>query len=204
MGGPGDLEVRRKNGGSPDGHLLPLPPGTLGDAHFSGDHRYRYWLERRWDDSLPRFTYVLLNPSAADRDRDDRTNGRLRGMTMANGGGSYELVNLFAVVDTHQVGLRYPSGIGETSATTDEWISRAVERADVLVVGWGDGNGTGTGASDRRAGVRRRASEVWPLVRHRRPLCFRRNTSGSPGHPLYLATGSPMTRYVPTAAYLTG
>ncbi|PZS09688.1 MAG: hypothetical protein DLM70_01330, partial [Chloroflexi bacterium] len=44
---------------------VPLPTYTRSDAKFSDDGRFRYWLERRWDDSLPQFTYILLNPSVA-------------------------------------------------------------------------------------------------------------------------------------------
>ena len=101
-------------------NFFALPPGVRGAAHFSPDHRFRYWLGRRWDDSLPQFTYVLLNPSAAGGDRDDPTSRKLRSLTVANGGGGYALVNLFALVDTHQDGLDYPEAIGETREANDE------------------------------------------------------------------------------------
>lgn len=189
---------------SPVATLPPLPPGICGDAHFSHDHRFRYWLERRWDDALPQFTYVLLNPSAAGGDRDDPTNRKLRALTIANGGGGYELVNLFALVDTHQERLHYPEAIGETREANDAWIVKAVEGCDVLVLGWGEGNGSGAGAAARKAAVRRRAREVWPLVRYGHPKCFNRNESGSPGHPGRLKNGSSLSGYVPTPAYLDG
>ena len=180
-------------------NFFALPPGVRGDAYFSADHRFRYWLERRWDDALPQFTYILLNPSAAGGERDDPTTRKLSALTVANGGGGYVLVNLFAIVDTHQDGLHYPEAIGETREANNKRIVTAVEGCDVLVLGWGEGNGTGAGAAARLAGVRKRAQEVWPLVREGQPQCFKANASGSPGHPLYLKDASVVTEYVAPA-----
>ena len=179
-----------------------LPPGVVGNATFSPEGRFRYSLERAWDPKLPRFTFILLNPSEAGADRDDRTSQRLHALTVSNGGGGYELVNLFAMVDTHQSDLIYPAAVGETTRANDEWISRAVDRSDTLVLGWGDGSGKGPTAAPRKAGVKRRAKEVWSLVRYSRPMCFTVNASGSPGHPLYLKSASPLSRYAAGPDYL--
>ncbi len=179
-----------------------LPPGVLGGAVFSPDRRFRYWLERRWDGTLPQFTFVLLNPSAAGGDRDDMTNRRLHTLTVSNGGGGYELVNLFAVVDTHQEGLHYPEAIDETPGANDGWIAEAVQRSETVVLGWGDGSGKGVGGSARRAGIRKRAREVWPLVRDHRPTCFVVIDSGAPGHPGRLHASTPCTAYSPSPDYL--
>ena len=182
--------------------LFALPSDVHGTATFSPDNRFRYSLERRWDSAKPQFVFVLLNPSEAGADRDDRTSQRLHALTAANGGGGYELVNLFAMVDTHQQDLAYPAAIGHTAGENDERITQAVERSDAVVLGWGDGNGAGASARARKAGVRRRATEVWPLVRFSRPQCFKVNASGSPGHPLYLKAASPLTAYAPRPEYL--
>jgi hypothetical protein len=165
-------------------------------------------MERRWDEVLPRFTYVLLNPSGAGGDRDDRTSRRLHALTAANGGGGFAVVNLFTVVDTSQQRLHDPAAPGEAAELAeldelaDEWIAMAAQRSEVLVLGWGDGNATGPRGAAHRARVRRRAGAVWPLVRPHRPGCFTRNASGSPGHPLYLRTTSTVSAYAPTAGYL--
>jgi hypothetical protein len=179
-----------------------LPAAVHGDARFSPDHRYRYCLERRWDHALPQLTYVLLNPSAAGGDRDDITNRKLLGITVANGGGGYELVNLFALVDTRQEGLHYPAAVGETREANDEWIVKAVSGCDVLVLGWGDGNCAGVGAAVRKVGVRKRAQEVRLLIKGRQPQCFKMNASGAPGHPLYLKGTSTVSGYAPGQGYI--
>ena len=80
----------------------------------------------------------------------------------------------------------------------------AAEGCDVVVLGWGEGNGSGAGAATRKAGVKKRAQEVWPLVRDSRPQCFKTNASGSPGHPLYLRNESAVSGYVAMPEYLAG
>ena len=184
--------------------LFPLMPGVSGQAYFSPENRFRYWLERRWDPTLPQFTYVLLNPSEAGGDRDARTSKNLCALTAANGGGGYELVNLLALVDTHQDDLRYPGAIGGTPATNDGWIVKAVERSELLILGWGDGSRRGRGGSAHQSDVRRRAMEVWPVVRFSQPKSFMKNSSGAPRHPGRLSPTSPISAYVPTPEYLAG
>lgn len=174
--------------------------GELRDARFSADRRYRYWLQRRWDPSRPQFAYVLLNPSRADADHDDPTVRKLSVLTSANGGGGFELVNLFAVMDTRQVGLHLPDAVEAAPGENDRWIERVVERADVVVLGWGDGMADDLLTQGRRAAVRRRAQQVWPLVRNRQPRCFRTIGSGAPGHPGRLRSTAPIVRYHGTDA----
>ena len=175
----------------------PLPAGVTGDATFSADRRYRYWLAREWDAGLPRFAYVLLNPSTAGAEADDRTSQRLRTLTAANGGGAYELVNLFAIVDTHQRLVHADAGVGESTEVADAWITEVTGRADVVILGWGDGLAGGVGGAARRSTVARRAAAVWPLVAGARPMCFVTNRSGAPRHPLYLRADSTPVPYRP-------
>jgi hypothetical protein len=110
-----------------------LMDDVSGDAWFDPQRKYRYWLERWWDTALPQFTYVLLNPSVATASKDDRTTRRLCSLTQAKGGGGYELVNLFALVDTHQEHLQKSIAVGESSEHSDAWIVRVVERANRLL-----------------------------------------------------------------------
>lgn len=179
---------------------VPLPRYAQADATFSDVRRFRYWLERRWDESLPQFTYILLNPSVAGRiDGDDRVVPKLARMTAANGGGGYELVNLFATVDTKQVGLHEPLATG--GRTNDEWIARVVERSTTLVLGWGDGNKDTVETRGRQAAVRDRARVVWPLLQNTGRWCFDRIGSGAPHHPLYLADETAPVPYQPPTGY---
>ncbi len=174
------------------------PAYTRADAVFSDDGGYRYWLERRWDDALAPFTYILLNPSKAGSEDDD-TVKRLVAITMFNGGGGFELANLFATVDTNQVGLHLPSAVGLPD--NDEWIARVVKRSTKLVLGWGDGNAETRDNRGRQQAVRGRARTVWHLVSGRDPWCLTRTKTGAPHHPRGLPNTTVVAPYHPPPGY---
>jgi hypothetical protein len=150
---------------------------------YSPDGTYRYWLERTWDRTVPRFTYVLLNPSRAGAFEDDPTTRKLQNITAANGGGGYVLVNLFASVDTHQTGLHLAGAAGESAEENDHWVRAAVEGSPRIVVGWGAGNGDADHHGDRKRAIVRRADDVWPVLERHDLWCVAHNRCGSPRHP---------------------
>ncbi len=177
---------------------FPLVAGVTGRAVFSDDLRYRYWLERRWDPELPRFAFVLLNPSAAGAHHDDPTTRKLYELTRANGGGSYELVNLFPLIDTAQSGLGDPTAIGDPSSVNDAWIRQVAGGAAKVVVGWGDARPDDATHRGRRAAVGDRAGAVWRLVRDRQPWCVGHNVAMTPRHPGQgVRNDTALIRYVP-------
>jgi hypothetical protein len=187
---------------APTSSRWSLRPGVDGDSVFSPDGRYRYWLERVWDGALPRFCYVLLNPSRADHRRDDPTTRKLQTVTAANGGGGYVLVNLFAAIDTSQAGLHRWQAVGESRQVNDGWIEAAVGRSTRIVVGWGAGNGAAPHAGDRRQAIVRRARAVWSMLDDRELWCVGHNHCGSPRHPgRGIKRDAVLSRYVPTDGY---
>jgi hypothetical protein len=144
------------------------------EAHFSPDRRYRYSLERRWGRG-PRLLMVMLNPSRADAQRDDPTTTFCVNRGRAKGFGSYEAVNLFALIDPSPAGLRTatdPVGPGN-----DDWIRQAAARADRIVVAWG-----------RDGRFQDREREVLELLGNRALHCFGRNADGTPRFPRALPT----------------
>ena len=61
------------------------------------DTKYRYRLTRQWDDTKPRLTIIMLNPSTADDKVDDPTIRRCIGFAKAHQFGSMlVVVNLYA------------------------------------------------------------------------------------------------------------
>lgn len=180
----------------------PLPFGVRGRAEFSADGKYRYWLERRWNDSLTHFTYILLNPSSAGATEDDGTTRKLFEITRANGGGSYELVNIFALVDTAQTCLRDPIAVGETYEDNDWWIGHAIGRSQKLVVGWGDGMPDDAQSRGRQATVLNRARQILPMIGDRPMRCVLINRSHSPRHPgRGIRNDAGLVRYTPPIVY---
>lgn len=153
------------------------------EAHFSPDRRYRYSLRRRWRRGR-RLLMVMLNPSRADERRDDPTTTFCVNRARAKGFGSYEAVNLFALVDPSPDALRRvadPVGAGN-----DDWILRAADAADRIVVAWG-----------RHGRLHARDAAVLALLRGRRLHCFGRNQDGSPRFPRALPVD---VRHVPFRA----
>lgn len=182
---------------APSATTGPALAPVNGSAVFSDDGHHRFLLERRWDDSLPSFTYILLNPSVADADHDDPTVARLLRLTRHNGGGRFVLVNLFSVVDTFQQRLHLTGERNDRWRENREWVADALRRPSVLVVGWGDGRADDKTARGRRSAVRCRAEEIWPLIAAARPHCFRTLRSGAPGHPGRLRGTSRIRPYRP-------
>lgn len=65
-------------------------------AELSECGKYRYSLSREWDDTLPQLTWVMLNPSTADAEKDDATIRRCIGFAKRWGYGSIRVLNLFS------------------------------------------------------------------------------------------------------------
>ncbi|MDF1702303.1 MAG: DUF1643 domain-containing protein [Planctomycetota bacterium] len=155
------------------------------EAHFSPDRRYRFCLRRRWGRGK-HLVMVMLNPSRADARRDDPTTTFCVNRAREKGFGSYEAVNLFALVDPSPDALRRvadPIGPGN-----DAWIERAAARADRIVVAWG-----------RHGVLQARDQAVLALLRGRKLHCFGRNADGSPRFPRALPTGVRHVPFVPPA-----
>lgn len=74
-------------------------------AWLSDDRRYRYSLWRRWAEGGTFLTFVMLNPSIADADRDDPTIQRCTKLARRDGYSGLVVVNLYALVSTDPAGL---------------------------------------------------------------------------------------------------
>ena len=68
--------------------------GMKRDASFSEDRKYRYVLDREWDESGKLVTFIMLNPSNADEVVDDRTIKRCITFAKEWGYGRLRVVNL--------------------------------------------------------------------------------------------------------------
>ncbi len=134
---------------------------TAGAAGFSRCRRYRYWLRRSWDTTLPQCAFIGLNPSTADADTDDPTLRRCVDFAKQWGCGSLLLVNLFALRATDPRALTtVPDPIGPRA---NIWLRRAKHESKLLVAAWGNG-GHAPEPRPYRGHVARRFTVPW---RHR-------------------------------------
>jgi hypothetical protein len=149
---------------------------TIRDATISADGAYRYELSRRWS-AAAADVWIMLNPSTADGDVDDRTIGRCMDFSRSWGAGGIRVVNLFALRSTDPEQLRrHPDPIGpDNDAAIALVVSMARARDGRVIAAWG---------SHRMA--EHRGRHVRDLVGG--PLLCLGTTArgGFPRHPLYV------------------
>lgn len=155
---------------------MNLQPGVTGAAKFSPSGAFRYWLDRRWDTSLPMCCWIMLNPSTANAIEDDPTVRRCQGYARTWGYGGLTVVNLFALCATDPAGLRVGATVADpVGPRNDEHILMLARIAKLTVCAWGvHGAYLGRGEAVRHllAGI---------------PLHVLGLTAGGhPKHPLYL------------------
>lgn len=152
-------------------------------AIISDCGRYRYVLERQWEESYAltqTVTFVMLNPSTADANKDDPTIRRCIGFAKQWGAGRIVVVNLFAYRATNPKEL-LNCPIDPVGPYNDRhvWLS-ARQPLGCVVAAWG------SLAGERFAS---RVKHVAEMIG--RPLCAIATTKdGHPSHPLYLRTNS--------------
>lgn len=151
-------------------------PNELKTARLSECGTYRYELRREWS-SAPLACFVMLNPSTADANVDDRTIRRCVGFARSWGNGGIVVVNLFALRSKHPSELaRHADPVGPKN---DDFIRSALALRWVTVVcAWG---------ADPL--VASRSPRVLSLIREagHKPQCLRlTEATRAPEHPLYL------------------
>lgn len=156
------------------------PPTILGSAILSDCGRYRYLLERAWDNALPTAVFIMLNPSTADALHDDATIRRLAGYPNGFahhwGCGSVMVVNLYAWRATDPDTLwTVDDPVGpENDAYLYAAAKRAADTDGPLVGAWGI-----NARPDRIAAV-------LALPGMERLAALAVTKAGQPKHPLYL------------------
>lgn len=141
--------------------------------------KYRYRLNRTWDESRPPVCWVMLNPSTADAETDDPTIRRCMGFARDWGHGGIVVVNLFAWRATDPRKLCMAGD--PVGPENDRHIIDACA-GELVVVAWG----TNAPAA--------RASEVLRLIKDN-ALMIRhlgKTKGGHPRHPLYVPATQPL------------
>ncbi len=151
--------------------------GQLSGAVLSAEEEalYRYLLWRVWDSSLPVLLVIMLNPSTADHDKNDRTIETLIARARMTGHGGILVLNLFAWRATQPSEMKKASD--PVGPHNDTAIDTALEAEDcVLLCAWGT-HGTHLNRSE----------EVLCRIvkKGRSPVTLKISKDGQPEHPLY-------------------
>lgn len=143
-------------------------------ADISQCGQYRYVLGRSWEPWEPfkTVTFVMLNPSTADAEKDDPTIRRCIAFAKAWGYCDLRVVNLFALRATDPQELRrHPLPVGNPQ--NDIYISNHTF-GHLTVAAWG-----------AVPWAEARIRQVVSIIGH--PMCLGRTKAGSPRHPLYVS-----------------
>lgn len=161
-----------------------------GDALVSPCRTYRYWLLRGWTEGLrrPVLTFVMLNPSTADVEKDDPTIRKCVGFAKRLGYNAIDVVNLFALRATNPEELKRFDG-DPVGPDNDKWISiQTSNLAHPVVVAWG-------GHGDKHQARVKWVTEN--LLKGRDLYCLGTTDSGQPRHPLMLPYSTELVRWKP-------
>jgi hypothetical protein len=132
-------------------------------------------LEIIWRNDLPKVVFVMLNPSTANRHKDDATSRKCTTLADRWGYGGAVLVNLFGRRATSPRLMKAygPAACGDMN---DVWLDIVWERhPNDIIVAWGN-HGT----------FRDRDRKVLKMMRDRglTARCLGINKNGTPMHPL--------------------
>lgn len=140
-------------------------------ALFSECMKYRFLLDIVWDEELPLFAGIGLNPSTADHVQNDPTITRMCGFARRENCGGVRMLNAFAFRATLPKDML---AAADPTGTPDNDLERLMDGVTgPRVACWG----THGNMWNRGDVIRRRIPNL---------QCFGRNRDGSPKHPLYL------------------
>ena len=149
------------------------------DATFSEGRKYRYALDRVWDQSGKLVTFIMLNPSIADEVVDDPTIKRCITFAEEWGYGRLRVVNLFAYRSKDPKELeQVDDPVGHDN---DDAIRAAVGEAELVVCAWGNDGALGNRGKEAREMIQGQCE----------PHMLGLTKQGQPRHPLYLRGDTP-------------
>ncbi|HCY87459.1 MAG TPA: hypothetical protein DHV36_20160 [Desulfobacteraceae bacterium] len=105
-------------------------------AIFSPCRKYRYTLERIWDEKKPPAMFIGLNPSTADEEKDDPTVRRCISFSRIWGYGGLIMTNLFAFRATDPKEMIIQKG--SVWVDNDRHLKECAAHAGIVVAAWGN------------------------------------------------------------------
>ena len=149
--------------------------GKRKGALFSACENYRYALWRNLPGTKRPVTFIMLNPSTADAEKDDPTVRRCIGYATEWGHDILYVGNIFAYRATDPKVLRRkkePQGV-----QTDFYLLDMAKQSELVIAAWGNHGDLNNRGRDVCTLMRMAGIELYAL---------RILKTGQPSHPLYL------------------
>lgn len=169
---------------SPSHHVgssrpLRLSDDVISHAIYGGPGKcYRYALTRTWAPALPTVMWLMMNPSVATEDGDDRTVAKCQRYARAWGYGAIFVGNTFAYRCTDQTRLMEVAD--PVGPENDHYLRDMAHRADLVVAAYG---------CPRHQALRARGTDVVRMLQNAGIVVNALRLSSRarrPEHPLYL------------------
>lgn len=168
----------------------------IGEAVFSADRKYRYWLTRELEygfnaDKSDTVTFLMLNPSTADEMQDDPTIRRCIGFARSWGYEQLIIANIFGLRSTDPQGIYDDDNPIDHCGgyTNNKYIRLAARKSDLVVCAWGNHGAVGGRGYFVEKMLRGDTSISCDIK------CLGVNATGHPKHPLYLRSDSTLQEF---------
>ena len=144
-------------------------------AVIEKNRRYQLW--RIWEHEKPLLLFILLNPSHANAETDDKTVTKLIHFSKRWGYGGFYLGNIHSYITSNP--KRLTDHIIHHETVNIFHLKEMQSQCEKVVLGWGN------------------AGKIpeWLKQIIACPHCFGTNRNGSPKHPLYLSYKTPLSRF---------
>lgn len=127
------------------------------ESLFSDDHLHRYVWKRIWDKDKPLAAVLALNPAQSDNLITDTTTSLIvNNVAKLEKFGGVVVVNLFSRL-TSKLNFRWNSDNDLNTSSNDEYICKAAEDCDVVILAWGK-------AADTNQRIAARAEHVIAML----------------------------------------
>lgn len=152
---------------------------------FDETGTYKYSLLCKWSEVNERkLTFILSFPENTYEYSDDTAVSKCIELAQKWGFGVLEIVYLFSYQTDHVSFLRMLSKEEAVGTRTGEYIQKAVEDAELVVVAWGD-----------HGSIYNRQEEVERFLKHKPVYCFGKTKQQFPRHILSVVHRTELQKY---------
>ena len=148
------------------------------ESIFTDDMKHRVYWKRVWNKDKPLVCLIMINPCISDNIvADSTTNLVTNNVARLENYGGVIIVNLFSIL-TNKLHMRWSREIDINDYDNDNYIKKAADEAEIIVLAWGKG-------AELNARIKNRSEQVLRLLKkHKDKLRVISDGNRSGIHPL--------------------